>query len=126
MTALSIITVVFVALVAGMHLYFLYMEMFAWTTLGKKTFRMLDPNLFEKTKVLAANQGLYNGFLAMGLFWSLTITDIQWSQNVALFFLGCVVVAGIFGWITVHFKLFLVQGIPALIPFLLILWEKYS
>lgn len=120
------VIVVFVAIVGGMHLYFLYMEMFAWTTLGKKTFRMLDPSLFEKTKVLAANQGLYNGFLAMGLFWSLTITNIQWSQNIALFFLGCVVIAALFGWLTINFRLFLVQGVPALIPLLLILWERLS
>jgi putative membrane protein len=119
------IIVVFVALVAGMHLYFLYMEMFAWTTLGKRTFTMLDRDLFEKTKILAANQGLYNGFLAVGLLWSLTISDIQWSQNIALFFLTCVVVAGIYGWFSVHFKLFLVQGLPALIPLLLIIWDKY-
>ena len=86
-----------IAFIAVEHLYILYMEMFAWTTLGKKTFRSLDASLFEPTKTLAANQGLYNGFLAAGLIWSLFITDVDWHFNVALFFLLCVSVAGIYG-----------------------------
>jgi putative membrane protein len=117
---MGIIIVLLVGIVAGMHLYFMWMEMFAWTTVGKRTFKMMDPSLFEKTKLLAANQGLYNGFLAVGLLWSLLITDIKWSQNVGMFFLSCVVVAGLYGWYTVSYRLFVVQGLPALIALILL------
>ncbi len=100
--------------VAGLHLYFMYFEMFAWTTLGRKIFRQFPPELFEPTKPLAANQGLYNGFLAAGLIWSLWIQDPVWSVNVALFFLGCVAVAGIYGALTASKKIFYVQALPAI------------
>ncbi|WP_405384639.1 DUF1304 domain-containing protein [Maribacter sp. LLG6340-A2] len=102
-------------LVAIMHLYFLYLEMFAWTTKGKKVFRNFPKDLFEPTKQMAANQGLYNGFLAAGLVWSIFITNLEWSSNIALFFLGCVVVAGAYGAYSVAKKIFVVQGIPALV-----------
>jgi putative membrane protein len=69
--------------------------------IGKKTFKSLPEHLFAPTKNLAANQGLYNGFLAAGLIWTLFIADPLWSTNIALFFLGCVVVAGSYGAITV-------------------------
>lgn len=98
--------------------------MFAWTTVGKKIFKMMEPALFEKTKVLAANQGLYNGFLSAGLLWSLIIRDIDWSQNVGIFFLSCVVVAGLYGWYSVSYRLFIVQGLPALLPLVLLLLAK--
>ena len=75
-----------IAFIALEHLYILYMEMFAWTTLGKKTFKSMPESLFEPTKVLAANQGLYNGFLSAGLIWSLFISDNNWHLNTALFF----------------------------------------
>lgn len=106
---------ILIGLVAVEHLYILWLEMFAWTTRGKKTFRSLDPDLFEKTKALAANQGLYNGFLAAGLIWSLFIKDPQWSNYVAVFFLGCVIVAGIYGAITAQKSIFYVQALPAII-----------
>ncbi|HLA53005.1 MAG TPA: DUF1304 domain-containing protein [Flavitalea sp.] len=115
------ITRILIALIAIEHLYILWLEMFAWTTRGKKTFKSLAPDLFEKTKVLAANQGLYNGFLAAGLIWSLFITNPDWSRNTALFFLYCVLVAGVFGGFTASRKIFLVQALPALITLLLIL-----
>ena len=73
-----------------LHLFFLWLEMFVWTTKAKKVFRSLPEDLFEKTKVLAANQGLYNGFLAAGLIWSVVIEDEIWSKNMAFFFLMCV------------------------------------
>lgn len=99
-----------VALVALLHLYFLVLEMFLWTKpLGLKTFR----NTAEKaeiTRVLAANQGLYNGFLAAGLAWGLFTA--QW--NVVLFFLGCVIVAALYGAYSVNKRIFFVQGIPAI------------
>lgn len=90
--------------------------MFAWETLGKKTFKgFLKDELFKPTKGLAANQGLYNGFLSAGLIWSFFIEDKTWSQNVAVFFLGCVIVAGIYGALTASKKIFFVQALPAII-----------
>ena len=70
---------------------------------------------FERTKTLAANQGLYNAFLVAGLVWSLLIADVEWSKNVALFFLGCVAVAGIYGGLTAKMRILYVQGLPAII-----------
>ncbi len=110
-----------VAIVALLHIYFLWLEMFAWTTKAKKVFRSFPEDLFEPTKTLAANQGLYNGFLAAGLIWSLLISDATWQVNVALFFLGCVAVAGIYGAYSASKKIFVVQGIPALIGIALFL-----
>ncbi|GAB3742791.1 DUF1304 domain-containing protein [Hymenobacter agri] len=104
-----------IGFVALLHLYILWLEMFAWTTRGPKTFRSLRPELFEPTKVLAANQGLYNGFLAAGLVWALLIADPAWQRNVASFFLGCVAVAGIYGAATAGPRILLVQTVPALL-----------
>jgi putative membrane protein len=107
---------ILVGVVALEHLYILYLEMFAWETKGKKAFKgSLRPELFAPTKVLAANQGLYNGFLAAGLIWSFFITDRAWSINVAIFFLSCVIVAGVYGAITASKKIFFIQALPALI-----------
>ncbi|APQ17158.1 DUF1304 domain-containing protein [Maribacter hydrothermalis] len=118
----KIITVI----VAILHIYILWMEMFAWTTRGRKVFRNFPKDLFEPTKQMAANQGLYNGFLAAGLLWSLLINNNVWSANVALFFLSCVFVAGVYGAISVTKKIFIIQGIPALLG--IILWSiiKFS
>lgn len=110
-----------IGLIAVLHLYFLWFEMFAWETTGRKIFRQMPAELFPKTKALAANQGLYNGFLVAGLVWSLVITDPVWADNVALFFLTCVLIAGIFGAITASKKIFYVQGLPALVAIILIL-----
>ena len=110
-----------VGLVALLHLYFLWFEMFAWTTRGRKVFKKFPPELFEPTKPLAANQGLYNGFLATGLIWTYFITDPIWKTNIALFFLTCVAVAGIYGALTADKKIFLVQALPAIIAIVLIL-----
>jgi putative membrane protein len=102
--------------VAAEHLFFLYMETFAWETLGRKIFRKsLPDNLFTPTKTLAANQGLYNAFLVAGLIWTFFIGDPIWKTNIALFFLGCVAVAGMFGAVTAARRIFYVQGIPALL-----------
>jgi len=118
---MDILIKVLIAIVALLHLYFLWLEMFAWTTAGRKVFRSLPQDLFEPTKTMAANQGLYNGFLAAGLIWSLVISNVQWSENVSLFFLGCVLIAGIYGGVSVSKKIFFVQGLPALIAILLLL-----
>lgn len=95
--------------------------MFAWTTKGPKIFRGFPKDMFVPTKSMAANQGLYNGFLAAGLIWSFVISDPHWSDNIALFFLSCVAVAGIYGAATVTKKIFIIQAMPALIAILLIL-----
>ncbi|MBO0935130.1 DUF1304 domain-containing protein [Fibrella sp. HMF5335] len=118
---MHIITQLFVGLVAIEHLYILWLEMFAWTTRGPKVFRgTLRNDLFEPTKVLAANQGLYNGFLAAGLIWSLMITDPIWQKNVALFFLSCVTVAALYGGLSASKRIMLVQGLPAIIALVLV------
>jgi putative membrane protein len=102
---------VLTGLVAFLHVYFLVLEMFLWATpFGAKTFkRPLDE--MQQTKTLAANQGLYNGFLAAGLVWSF------WAANgyeVRVFFLACVVVAGIYGAATASRTILFVQALPAI------------
>ena len=117
---MKLIAEILVSIVALEHIYILWLEMFAWTTRGRKTFTSFPPDLFEKTKSLAANQGLYNGFLAAGLIWSLLIDDAAWSTNVAYFFLGCVIVAGVFGALTAQKSIFFVQALPAILALLAI------
>ncbi len=107
-------------LVALLHLFFLWFEMFAWETIGRNIFRQFPPEFFPKTKVLAENQGLYNGFLAAGLIWSIFNTDPEMAFQLRLFFLSCVLIAGIYGSFTASRKIFWVQGFPALIGLLLI------
>ena len=106
---------ILIALVAIEHCYILWLEMFAWTTKAPKVFKSLKRELFEPTKALAANQGLYNGFLAAGLLWSILIQDHAWSIYVAVFFLCCVIIAGIYGGITAGKRIFYVQAIPAIL-----------
>lgn len=102
-----------IGLVIAIHLYIVWLEMFAWTTCGPRVFRSLRPELFPPTKTLAGNQGLYNGFLAAGLVWALLIMDPTWQRNVATFFLGCVAVAGLYGAATAGRRILLVQTVPA-------------
>ncbi|KQS28375.1 DUF1304 domain-containing protein [Dyadobacter sp. Leaf189] len=107
---------ILIGLIALEHIYILYLEMFAWETKGKETFKgSLAPELFGPTKTLAANQGLYNGFLAAGLIWTLFIEDPNWSFYIAVFFLTCVMVAGIYGASTASKKIFFVQALPAIV-----------
>lgn len=104
------------ALAAALHLGFLVLEMFFWNhPVGQKMFNM-TPEVSASSAVLAMNQGLYNGLLAAGLIWGL------WSEkrDVKLFFLGCIVVAGIFGGITAKPTIFFVQALPALLAFLFV------
>ncbi len=104
---------VLVALVAALHVYFLVLEMFFWTKpLGRKVFR-LTPEFAEASRTLAANQGLYNGFLAAGLIWGLTLGAA--GLGVKVFFLLCVIVAGVYGAITVGKKILYVQALPAVL-----------
>ncbi|MEJ5054368.1 DUF1304 domain-containing protein [Sphingobacterium sp. MYb382] len=119
------LALIFTAIVALEHIYILWMEMFAWETAGKKVFKSLPESLFTPTKGLAANQGLYNGFLAAGLIWSFFICDAYWAENIRIFFLSCVVVAGVYGALTATRKIFFVQALPAIIALLLTLLARY-
>jgi putative membrane protein len=110
-----------IGIVALFHVYVMWLEMFAWTTKGPKTFKNFDKELFPKTKALAANQGLYNGFLAAGLIWTFFICNPEWRFNVSMFFLICVSVAGIYGALTADKKIFFVQALPALVGIALLL-----
>lgn len=102
-----------VALVALLHVYILVLEMFLWEKpAGLRAFR-LTPEKAAQTKVMAANQGLYNGFLAAGLFWGLALGPA--GGAVKVFFLGCVLVAGVFGAATASRKILFIQGLPAAI-----------
>jgi putative membrane protein len=123
---LDIIAQILTALVALEHLYILWIEMFAWETAGKKTFKTIPDHLFTPTKGLAANQGLYNGFLSAGLIWSFLIEDINWGVYIRIFFLGCVVVAGIYGAITASRKIFIIQALPAIIALIFVLIAFFS
>lgn len=107
---------ILVALVALLHAWFLVLEMFLWDKpLGRKVFR-LEPKFASASKVLAMNQGLYNGFLAAGLVWGLCANNF----HVKIFFLACVIVAGIFGAVTVNRKVFFVQALPAIVALALL------
>jgi putative membrane protein len=110
-----------VALVAALHVYFLVLEMFLWTKpLGLKTFR----NSIEKatdSAVLAANQGLYNGFLAAGLIWGLLQPNGAFAFQIKVFFLLCVIVAGLYGAASVSRKILYVQAVPAVLA-LICVW----
>ena len=113
---------ILVAIVAVEHLYILWIEMFAWTTKGRKVFKgALPDELFDKTRGLAANQGLYNGFLSAGLFWGLLVGDPIWSFRIQLFFLLCVLTAATFGAIRSSFSILLKQGLPAALALLFLL-----
>jgi putative membrane protein len=110
-----------VALVAALHLYFLVLEMFLWTKpLGLKTFRN-SPEKAADSAVLAANQGLYNGFLAAGLIWGLLQAVPAFAFEIKTFFLLCVIVAGIYGAATVSRRILWVQAAPAAIALILLL-----
>jgi putative membrane protein len=113
---------ILVGLVALLHLYFLVLEMFLWAKpFGRRTFG-LTPEFAQASRRLAANQGLYNGFLAAGLIWGLTLGAGGWSIQV--FFLICVVVAGLFGALTASRKILWVQALPGVIALALVLLSR--
>lgn len=110
----------FVALVAALHVYFLTLEMFLWT---KPTGLRVFGNTLAKAKdsaVLAANQGLYNGFLAAGLIWGLVHSSAAFGFQIKVFFLACVIVAGLYGGYSVGKRIVLVQALPAAVAMLLL------
>src|SRR3954447_4921554 len=110
-----------VALVAALHIYFLVLEMFLWTKpLGLKTFHN-TPEKAQESAVLAANQGLYNGFLAAGLIWGLLQAVPSLAFQIKVFFLLCVIVAGAYGAATVSRRILYVQAAPAALA-LILLW----
>ncbi len=109
-----------VALVAALHVYFLVLEMFLWTKpLGLKTFRQ-SPAKASDSAVLAANQGLYNGFLAAGLVWGLVQSNPAFAFQIKIFFLACVIVAGIYGALSVSRRILFVQALPAAVALILL------
>ena len=109
-----------VTLVAALHLYFLVLEMFLWQTpFGMKTFGT-TPEIAASSAVLAANQGLYNGFLAAGLLWALVSYGVRGGRAILTFLLLCVLIAGIYGGATANPRIFLVQGVPALVALALV------
>ncbi len=112
---MMMIAIVLTALVALLHVYFLYLEMFAWTKpAGLKAFGN-TPERAADTKILAANQGLYNGFLAAGLIWGLVHPQPAFAFQLQVFFLGCVIVAALYGALSVGRKILFVQGLPAIL-----------
>ena len=114
-----------VSIIAFFHIYILWLEMFAWESHAPKVFTNFPRSLFKDTKTLAANQGLYNGFLAAGLAWSFFIGDSYWVLNVRFFFLACIAVAGIYGAFTASKKIFYVQALPAIVAIIIGLIIRY-
>lgn len=106
---------ILIGLIAVLHLYIAWFEIFAWTTRGPEVFSALPADLFEPTQAMAANQGLYNAFLAIGLLWSLFIKNEEWRFKIATCFLSFVAIAGIFGAATVSQTIVFVQTVPAAI-----------
>ena len=110
---MAIVATILVALMALLHLYILILEMFLWTTpRGRKAFN-LTPEFAEQTKVLGANQGLYNGFLAAGLIWGLLHPSPDVRFQIEMFFLACILVAGVYGAVSVSRRILFVQAVPA-------------
>jgi len=117
---LPIIAFVLVAIVAALHIYILVLEMFLWQTpRGLRTFRMTQ-EVADSSAKLAANQGLYNGFLAAGLLWGLFAYGIVSGRAILTFFLACVIVAGVYGGATVNRRIIMVQSLPAAIALILV------
>ncbi len=112
---------VFTALIGLLHVYILVLEMFLWQTeRGLAAFGM-TPEYAEMTAVLAANQGLYNGFLAAGLLWGALHRNPAFAVQLRLFFLGCVAVAGVYGAATAKLSILYIQTVPAVIGIALVL-----
>ncbi len=118
---MDVVAKILVAFVALEHCFFLYLEMFLWTKpMGMKTFG-LSKDFAEASKGLAANQGLYNGFLAAGLIWSVFHPYPAMAEQLMVFFLGCVIAAGIYGGLTVKRSILMIQAVPAAIALAVVL-----
>jgi len=121
---MRIFALILIAVIAALHFYIAWFEIFSWTTRGPKVFTDFPKELFDQTTHMAANQGIYNAFLAIGLCWSLLIKDQKWQINVATCFLLFVVIAGIFGAVTVTTKILVIQTVPAAIALALLLLSR--
>ena len=117
---MSLLPLCFVAIVAIEHAYILVLEMFLWTKPRTQRIFGFSKEDAERTTVFAANQGLYNGFLSAGLLWGLIHPNAAFGEQIQLFFLGCVIVAAIYGSYSVKKSILFIQGLPALIAFLLV------
>jgi len=118
---MAVLSMIFVAVVAIEHIYILLLEMFLWNTPRARKAFGTTKEFAESTKSLAANQGLYNGFLAAGLLWGLFYPNAVIGQQIQLFFLICVLVAAIYGGLTAKKSILVVQGLPALIALIFVL-----
>ncbi|MGW2016411.1 DUF1304 domain-containing protein [Streptomyces sp. NPDC001927] len=110
-----------VGLVAALHVYILILEMFLWERRPGRELSGFDADLARRTAPLAANQGLYNGFLAAGLVWGLIATDPT-GYRVQVFFLSCVVIAGVYGGLTANRRILLAQALPGALALAAVLW----
>lgn len=120
---MQVAAAVMVTIVAALHIYFLVLEMFLWRTpFGRRTFGMTQ-EVADSSAVLAANQGLYNGFLAGGLAWGLIGYGVIPGRAILTFFLACVIIAGLYGAATVGRRIALVQALPAAIALTLV-WRS--
>jgi putative membrane protein len=116
----SIAAAILVFVVAALHVFFLVLEMFLWKTpYGRRTFHT-TPEVAESSAVLAANQGLYNGFLAAGLLWGLLGYGVTAGRPILTFFLLCVIIAGVYGAATVGRRILFIQALPAAIALVLV------
>jgi len=121
---MSTAAVIAVLLVAALHVWFMVLEMLLWTRpLGRRVFG-LEPAFAERSAALAANQGLYNGFLVAGLLWGAWAWPGAHGRALLLFFLGCVLVAGVFGAFTVSRRILWVQALPAALALVLVLLAR--
>ena len=121
---MRVIALILIAAIALLHFYIAWFEIFSWTTRGPEVFTHIPFELFEQTKAMAANQGIYNAFLAVGLSWSLLIKDKKWQEKVAICFLLFVAIAGIFGALTVTIKILIIQAVPSIIALVLLLRSR--
>lgn len=116
------VTLILTGLVALIHTYIMFLEMVLWEKTRIRKVFGLSAEFAKQTRMMALNQGLYNGFLAAGLIWSFLVSDSTFATQIRLFFLGCVAVAGIVGAITVTKRILWIQTVPALVPLILILF----
>ena len=112
---------VLTGLVCLIHFYIMFLEMVLWEKKRIRTIFGLSAEFAKQTRMMAFNQGLYNGFLAAGLLWTFIIVEAQMASHIRLFFLGCIVVAGVVGALTASKRILWIQTVPALIPLILIL-----
>ena len=117
---MKLLSLILIGIIALLHFYIAYFEMFAWEARGPVAFPNFPDTLFADTVVLAGNQGIYNALLAVGLVWTLFIQDALWQKRIASFFLMFVAIAGLYGAATASDRILFVQTIPAVLAFALL------